>query len=34
MHRAHIFDAWHYRNLATTVKALHLEEKALKEAHL
>jgi hypothetical protein len=34
MYRAHIFDTWHYRNLATTVKALHLEKRALKEAHL
>ncbi|NEQ44409.1 MAG: hypothetical protein F6K00_12955 [Leptolyngbya sp. SIOISBB] len=31
MHRAHVFDTWHYKNLATTVKALHLEQRALKD---
>jgi hypothetical protein len=32
MHRAHVFDTWHYKNLQITVKALHLEKRALKEA--
>lgn len=34
MRRAHVFDTWHYRNLTTTVEALHLEKRALKDAGL
>lgn len=32
IHRAHIFDTWHHQDLASIVKALHLESKALKNA--
>jgi len=34
MHRAHIFDTWHYADLTTAVKALHLDKRALNEASL
>lgn len=32
LHRATRFDKWHYRDLTETVMALHLEQRALKEA--
>ncbi len=28
LHRAHIFDKWHYKDLTNVVNALHLQEKA------
>ncbi len=31
LHRAHVFDTWHYNDLSNTVQALHLEKKALRE---
>jgi chromate transport protein ChrA len=34
MHRAHVFDTWHYKDLSTVVKALHLEKRALTDANL
>jgi hypothetical protein len=32
MLRAHVFDTWHYRDLAGVVKTLHLKERALQGA--
>jgi hypothetical protein len=32
LHRAHVFDTWHYKDLSSTVQALHLEERAVREA--
>jgi len=31
LHRAHVFDTWHYNDLSNTVQALYLEKKALRE---
>jgi len=31
LHRAHVFDTWHYDDLSSTVQVLQLEKKALQE---